>query len=189
MLHMEQKDYINEIINFLLEKRNGHVRGIAKALHTNHMIIQRRIKELSKMNIVDFTQEGKNKVYSLKNTIEAKNHAYMAENYKLLRILAKHPELRRIIEKIQIDNRIKLALLFGSYVKGTIKKGSDIDIFIETSDKNIKKELSMLDSRLSIKIGQYIKESPLIKEIKKNHVIIKGIEKYYEKDDFFKEIT
>ena len=184
MLHMEQKSYKLEIIRVLL-RENSHIRGIAKKLNINHMMIVRKIKELSKENVVDFTQEGKNQTYFLKKTAEAQAYAFIAEQYNLLQTIVKYPGLRNLIEKIQRDKRIKLAVLFGSYAKGLAKKDSDIDIFIESKDKNLKKELTLIDSKLSIKIGTYNKENNLIKEIEKNHVIIKGIESYYEKNQFF----
>jgi len=71
MLHMEQKDYKLEIMNELLKGEN-HVRGIAKKLNINHMTIARKIKELEKENVADYREEGKNKRYFLKKTIEAK---------------------------------------------------------------------------------------------------------------------
>jgi predicted nucleotidyltransferase len=181
---MEQKDYKLEIMNELLKGEN-HVRGIAKKLNINHMTIARKIKELEKENVADYREEGKNKRYFLKKTIEAKNYAFTAENYKLNQILKKYPHLREIIEKIREDDRIKLAILFGSYAKGITKEKSDIDIYIETENIKIKKELSLLDTKLNIKIGKYDKASLLIKEIEKNHAIIKGIELYYSKNKFF----
>ena len=83
---MEQKDYKFEIILELL-KEPCHVRHLAKKLRTNHMIISRKIKEILNKNVVDFNQEGRNKVYFLKKTIEAKKYVYMSENYKTLKIL------------------------------------------------------------------------------------------------------
>ncbi|MEK6926548.1 MAG: nucleotidyltransferase domain-containing protein [Nanoarchaeota archaeon] len=183
---MEQKDYKSEIVNELL-KRENHVRGIAKNLSTNHMNIIRKIRELEKNNAVDYKKEGKNKTYFLKKTIEAKNHVFTAEIYKLNNLLMRYNQLRLIIDKIQKDNRIKLAVLFGSYSKGTAKTDSDIDIYMATENKKIKKEISLIDSKLSVKIGNYDKSNLLIKEIEKNHVIIKGFEKYYEKNKFFEE--
>ena len=181
---MEQKSYKLEIIRILL-RRDNHIREIAKKLNINHMMIVRKIKELSKENVVDFTQEGKNQTYFLKKTAEAQAYAFIAEQYSLLQTIIKYPELRNIIGKIQRDKRIKLAVLFGSYAKGLAGEDSDIDIFIETKNQNLKKELALIDSKLSIKIGVYNKENNLIKEIDKNHVIIKGIEHYYEKNQFF----
>jgi len=181
---MELKDYKLEIVNELLKNEN-HVRGIAKILKTNHMNIARKISLLAKENVVDYKEEGKNKKYFLKKTLEAKNYVFFAENYKLNQILKIYTSMRKIIEKIKSDNRINLAILFGSYAKGIAKEDSDIDIYIETSDQKLKKDLSLIDTRLSIKIGKYNKSSQLIKEIEKNHIILKGIETYYEKNKFF----
>jgi predicted nucleotidyltransferase len=181
---MEHKDYKLEIIEKLLQNKN-HIRSLAKELRTNHMIIQRKIKELEKENVVDFKEEGKNKVYSLKKNIEAKTYAFKTEGYKLLKLLEKNPKLRGIIERIQKDNRIKMAVLFGSYAKGIAKPESDIDIYINTQDEKIKRDIHVISTMINVKIGRYDKSSLLIKEIEKNHVIIKGVEEYYEKNKFF----
>ena len=181
---MEQKDYKLEVVNFLVQER-GHVRGIASKLGTNHMLIARKINELSNENVVDFVQEGKNKTYFLKKTAEARACIFMAENYRLLQILEKYPRLRNVIEKIQKDPNTCLALLFGSYAKGTALKDSDIDIYVESSNPDVRRNLKLLDSKLSVKIGSYDRTSPLIKEIEKNHVLLKGVEYFYEKNQFF----
>ena len=184
LLHMEQKDYKLEIVLDLI-KWKSHLRGIASHLSINHMMIVRRLKDLMGDNVVDFRAEGKNKIFFLKKTIEARNYAFSAESYKLNRLLRKYPFLRQIIEKIQADKKIKLAVLFGSYAKGIAKEESDIDIYIDTNDRKVKENLSLLHSKLSVKIGKYNKSGLLIKEIEKNKVIIKGIELYYEKNNFF----
>ena len=149
------------------------------------MMIVRKIKELQEENVVDYKKEGKNKTFFLKKTAESRLYIFTGEHYKLLKTLKKYSSLRNIIEKIQSNKKIKLAILFGSYAKGTATKDSDIDIYIGTKDRQLKKELSMINSKLSIKIGKYDKEDNLIKEIEKNHVIIKGVGIYYEKNKFF----
>lgn len=181
---MEQKDYKLEIITELIGKKE-HIRGLAKKLKTNHTTILRKLKELSKENVLDFNEEGRNKVYFLKKTSEAKNYVFMAEQYKLTKILKKYPNLRNIFEKIQKNRKIKLAILFGSYAKKIAKKESDIDIYIEIADMKLKNELEKINLRLNIKIGKYNKDNLLIKEIEKNHIIIKGVEVFYEKYKFF----
>lgn len=184
MLHMKQKCYNMEILTLLLRNSN-HVRGMAKELKTNPMTVLRATRELFEGNVVDYRQEGKNKVYFLKKTSEARAYVIMNETYKFIKLIKKYPELRKITDKIQKNKRIKLAILFGSYAKGLAKDESDIDIYVETTVQKIKQELEQIDSKLSIKIGKYNKSSLLIKEIEKNHVIIKGIEEYYEKNRFF----
>lgn len=184
MFHMEHRDYKLEIINELIEKKE-HIRELAKKLKTNHTTILRKLKELSKENVLDFNEEGRNKVYFLKKTSEAKMHVFMSEQYKSAKILREYPNLRNIFEKIQKNRKIKLAILFGSYAKKLAKKESDIDIYIEIADIKLKNELEKTNSKLNIKIGKYNKDNLLIKEIEKNHVIIKGVEIFYEKYKIF----
>ncbi len=183
---MSQKSYIFAIIDLLLKNPN-HIRGLAKELGTNQMTVFRKIKELYDANVVDFSQQGKNKVYFLKPSLEAYKYILITEHYKLLEILNLYPNIRRIIQKIIQDKRIHLAILFGSYAKRIANKDSDIDIFIETTNESIKEDFERYDSRLSIKIGRFDDKNLLIKEIKKNHVIIKGVEHYYERIGFFKK--
>ncbi len=181
---MSQKDYIIAIVENLLRKPN-YIRGIAKELRTNQTTVARKMKQLYEGNIVDFRQEGRNKVFSLRNTIEAKQYACIAELHKALETVGKYPRLRVVFEKIRRNSRITLAVLFGSYAKGTAGKDSDIDIYVDTCDRSIKKEVELVDSRISVKIGKYDRNSLLIREIEKNHIIIKGVEEYYEKSGFF----
>lgn len=181
----QNKNNIELEIILVLIKNNVHLRKIARTLKESHSTILRKLRSLEKENVVDYKEEGKNKTYFLKKTIEAKNYVFSAESYKLNQILKKYSSLRTIIEKIQKDDRIKLAILFGSYAKGISKTESDIDVYIETENINIKKELNSVNTKLSIKIGRYNKSNLLIKEIEKNHVILKGVELYYEKNKIF----
>lgn len=176
---MEQKDYKLEIVK-VLNRQGGHARDIAVKLGTNHMMIIRKTRELLGNNVIDVREAGRNKVYSMKNSIEARAYLQMTESYKLINLLKKYPGLRNIVDILQKDKRIKMALIFGSYAKGISKKGSDIDIFIETNDSEIKKKYSKMDSKFGIKIGKLAKGDLLSEEIFKNHIIIKGVEKYYE---------
>jgi predicted nucleotidyltransferase len=173
----------SEIID-ILSGEEIHARALAKMLGTNHMTVIRNLKELVSENVLEFRKEGRNKVYFLKKSMEARNYALISELYKLNKILKNYPELRKTIKNIQQNKEIRLAILFGSYARGTANKNSDIDIFIETKDRKLKQELELLNSRLSVKIGEYDRSSPLIKEIEKTHVILKGVEPFYEKIGF-----
>ena len=181
---MSQKDYNMEIVLDLL-KGSNHIRGLAKALSTNQTTIARKIKELAGNNAVDYAFAGKNKSYSIKKTAEARQYVFMAEHYKLLQTLSRYPAVRGIVEHIQKNSSVQLAMIFGSYAKGTAHKDSDIDIYIEGINKKLKQELELLNSRASIKMGRYDRNSLLIKEIGKNHIIIKGVERFYENSGFF----
>ena len=68
-----------------------------------------------------------------------------------------------------------------------MEQDSDIDIYLETANNKIKNKVKDINSKLSIKIGEFDTSSLLIREIIKNHIIIRGIEEYYERNNFFKE--
>ncbi len=82
---------------------------------------------------------------------------------------------------------IPLALLYGSYAKGLAKKDSDIDLFIETLNTSLKKQLEQRNSSLSVKLGDFDIKNLLIREIIKDHIIIKGVEMYFDKTGFFEK--
>lgn len=181
---MSQNSYNTKIVESLLQKDN-HIRGLAKDLNINQMTVSRRINDLYKENVVDFRQEGKNKVFFIKKTLEAKQYAYTVEIRKVQEAVKKYLLLRGIIENISKVNKVKLAIIFGSYAKGKATKESDIDLYIETKDIKLKEEIAKINTKLNVKIGLYDRQSLLIKEIERNHLIIKGIEEYYEKTQFF----
>ena len=183
MLHMEQK-LTFEIIEVLL-RQSLHAREIASRLKINHMTVLRRMRDLVSENVLDVRSEGRNKVYLIKKTVEARNAVLMTELYKLTKLVNNYPELRRVVQQIQQNSNIKLAILFGSYSKGDARKTSDIDIFIETQSRKLRDEIESIDSKLSVKLGPYDRESTLIKEIEKDHVIIKGVEDFLEKTRYF----
>jgi len=184
MFHVEQ-NLTNEIVA-LLQQANLHPRGLAEKLQTNHMTIARKLRHLVDENIADYRTEGKNNVYFLKKSIEGRNAAMIAEVYKQSRIVSTYPVLRGIFQEVQEMREIPLALLYGSYAKGLPKKNSDIDIYIETLNSNVKKQLEQRHSLLSVKIGEFDPKSLLIREIIKDHVIIKGVEVYFDKTGWVK---
>ena len=175
-----------EIILVLLRNKT-HLREIARILKESHSTILRKINELVKENILDYKREGKNKTFFIKYNLKAKNYVYSAEIHKLNKLLKKHSELSIIFEDIKKNFPRGMIILFGSYTKGNTKEDSDIDIYLETDDNKLKNKLKELNSKLSIKIGKFDTQSLLIKEIIKNHVIIRGLEDFYERTDFFKE--
>ncbi len=173
-----------DIVELLLRKEN-HVRGIAKQLNESHSTISRKLNNLKKENVIDSRNEGKNKIFFLKKNITTRSYILQAELHKLTKLLHTHPELSVTFEEILKKTNEKLIVLFGSYAKGLAKNDSDIDVYIETKSRSIKKSIEGINSRINVKIGIFDTKSPLIKEIIKDHVIIRGIEEFYEKKQFF----
>lgn len=188
MIHMVQnKNNLDLEIILVLLKSKSHLREIARILNQSHSTISRKINSLIKENILDYKKEGKNKVLFIKNNLKSKNYIYSAEIYKLNKLLKKHPELSIIFEDIKKNFKKGMIVLFGSYAKGNPKEDSDVDIYLETNNNKIRDKLKELNSRLSIKIGKFDVNSLLIKEIIKEHIIIRGVEEFYERNKFSEE--
>ncbi len=182
MFHVEQNlEY--DVILHLLES-DSHPRRIAKDLNFPHTTIIRRLKSLDDMNVVDFREEGRNKVYFLEDTLEARSLVISAEIYRSMRTIELYPRLRPLFSAIIRNKEISMAILFGSYARWAPTYRSDIDIFIETKDRSIKTNIEKLHSRASVKIGDFDRSSDLVREIEKNHVIIRGFEDYVGKTRF-----
>ena len=82
-----------------------------------------------------------------------------------------------IFQQIQEITDVPI-LIFGSYVKDTVTKTSDIDIFVQTMSKKIQEAIELINSKISVKKGDFTKDSLLNKEIKQYSVAIQGIEFY-----------
>ena len=185
MDHMVQnKNNLELEIILVLLKRKAHLREIARTLDEHHSTILRKINQLVKENVLDYNKEGKNNVFFIKDTLKAKNYAYSAEIYKLNKLIKKHQELSVIFGDVRKNFNKGMIILFGSYAKGNPKSDSDIDIYLETKDDKIKTKIKSLHSKLSVKIGYFDLNSLLIKEIIKNHVIVRGVEEFYERVKF-----
>ena len=169
----------------LLKYKELHVRAIAKIINKPHASISRLMNKLLKKNVVDFRFEGKNKIFKLKKGIECLNYLYMAEHFKLLKLFEKYQYLLVISESIISKTDESFIIIFGSFAKFSANKESDIDIFVETNNRKVKTELENINSRISVKIGKFNHDDLLIKEIIKDHVILKGVENYYEKVKVF----
>lgn len=185
MVHMVQKGDVLEldIIESLL-RSEGHVRGIAKKLNEPHSTILRRLNNLKDWNVIDSKKEGRNKIFFLKHNLISRGYVLQAEINKLTKLMRKNPELSVIFEEILKETDEKLVILFGSYAKDLAKKDSDIDIYVETTSRNVKKIIEGVHSNINTKIGVFDTESPLIKEIIKDHIILRGFELFYDKQIF-----
>jgi len=182
---MEQKIYKYEVI-LNLKKGNNHLRKIAKDLGINHMTIKRLLDHLVNENVLDVNVQGRNNIFSIKKTIEARNYTMMSELYKFNIFIQEHPELRKDIEKIQEISE-DLIIIYGSFAKFKETNKSDIDIYIKTRKMRVKQQAEKINSRFSVKIGPYDRNNLLIREIEKDHIIIKGVELFYEKNQFFSQ--
>lgn len=158
-----------------------HGRAISKALALPLTTVQRHLSGLIRANVLDSETVGRNRMFRVKKTLAARQAVYSAEHYRLAKLIEKYPGLAILIEDILENTTARLVILYGSYAGFSAKKESDIDIYLETDGLKPKKTLEALDSRLSVKTGEFMKGDPLIKEVIRKHIILRGVEDFYER--------
>lgn len=179
-------DNVDFEIILRLIKGEVHLRELAKEIKVPHSTLSRRLHSLRKQFVLDYKVEGKNKQYFLKKNIISQKAVFIAENYKCIKTVNRYHVLMPIFQDIIEKSKCNLIMLFGSYAKGIPRDDSDIDVYIATENTKVREDIQKINDRISVKIGRFNQTDLLIKEIIKNHVIIKGVEEYYEKIRFFK---
>jgi len=140
---------------------------------------------LEKKGILASKMKGKIKSYSIRKTFLSKQYFLLAEQYKKIIFLENNPLIKEIIEKI--DDSLKgMVILFGSYANRTQKEDSDLDLFL-VGDYDPKRVRLLVERYgLDINIKTYplevfekrINDDILLKEIFRNHIILKGGEEF-----------
>ncbi len=118
-------------------------RGMARELGINHVTVLKYLKELLKLDLI----KVKNALYPLyyANT-QNKNYQF----YKINKIVFDIKQ-SRVVEYIHNKTLASAIVLFGSCSKGTYNKESDIDIFVESTQKKL--NLSKYEKILKKKIN------------------------------------
>jgi len=180
---------VNIVYEIILEllKRESHGRELSKKLDTSLTRVKSALKELYDLNVIYYTVSGKNHTYNIRNNLVAKTYVMNAENYKLSKTIMKNPILEPIFKEILKITKSRLIMLFGSYAKGQEKKNRDIDIYIENLSNNEISLIKNINGKISVKTVKFNDKDLLIREIINNHVIIRGVEDYYEKIGFLEK--
>ncbi|MDP1853229.1 MAG: nucleotidyltransferase domain-containing protein [Candidatus Omnitrophota bacterium] len=138
-----------KIVKFLLtHEASMSEREIASILKVSHMSINRTMRELSEVNLVNFTTIGKAHLWK----VNRKSYAFkvLSEFIKgVSRIKDPLDDLKGVILTNMPKNLIKKVVLFGSVAKGEEKTGSDIDVFFLVKDSRDKEKLSSALEKLS----------------------------------------
>ena len=158
-------------------------RQIAKAMKMNQKTASNILNNMEKQNILKYATEGKNKYYYLnKLNPQIPDILKIIEIERKNTLFLKYPKLKELF--LTLEKRTKgTIILFGSYANFTSNEKSDIDIFVMGSIE----EIEDLEERYGIKINiikskkeKFDKEEVFIKEIIKNHILLKGMEEFIE---------
>ena len=157
----------------------------------------RNIKILEKKGLITLNTIGHTNlcIYNYKKDIITTSYI---ESLRTKEFLNKNKKIELLINKITSEFKIPTytLIIFGSYVKGTETKTSDVDIAIITDEQNIseaeriEKYISNISTiRIHIIEFTYNDFSKMLvskeeinvgKEMIKNHIIITGYENFYK---------
>lgn len=175
---------IKVLAEFCLDyNKRVYGRNIANMLKINQKTIANLLNKLEKDGILKYSIEGKNKYYFLN-----KLNSQIPDIIKIIEIERKNTFIKHY-KKLKdlffnLEKRTKgIIIIFGSYANFTSNEKSDLDVFVigkifETEDLEelYKIKINIVNSNKK-KVN---KEEIFIKEVIKNHIILRGAEEFIE---------
>lgn len=158
-------------------------RDIAKKLRMNQKTVSNILNELEKEHILKYNLEGKNKYYHLNEFYPyLKEVINLVETGRKINFLEKYKKLKELFTKLE-QRTEGILVIFGSYANFTSNENSDLDIFLIGKIKEIEDIEELYNIKINIVKStktKFNKNVHIIKEIIKNHIILKGIEDFIE---------
>lgn len=156
---------------------------ISKKLKMNQKTVSNVLNALEKENVVKYATEGKNKYYFLNRL-----NPNILDIIKIIEIGRKNVFTEKHQNQSELFSLLEkraqgILIIFGSYANFTNNSKSDLDVF------NLGKisEVEDLEERFNIKINivksikeKFNKSDIFIKEVIRNHIILKGVEDFTE---------
>lgn len=187
-----------QILVFLLSNPEEQltIRGIAKRLGKSYTLVYNNISDLERKNIIRKQNVPPAQIITL-NEFAPTNIFIDIELNRKRELLQRYPWMHVMLEDIlmSIKNLFFILVVFGSYAKGTQTAKSDIDLLIIVPDKKdireiedcVRKAYTKVKKGLNIVDVDDFKEMILNpnalnigNEAKKYHVILYGVEQYYQ---------
>lgn len=163
--------------------KDYYIREVERTLKIGLGTAQTVLDDLEKKGVLESQEKGKVRLYRLRNNQTATEFMILTEQYKKVTFMQKNLVARELIGSI-FGYTQGIAVIFGSYAKGTQREGSDMDILIAGNHekKELSKAAKMLDLEVNVKyypLDVFIKELKtdlLLKEVLENHITIAGSE-------------
>ena len=176
-----------KILQLLLNNKDANftIKKIAEALKINYRIAYEKVLELEKEGLIKITKAGNSKICEFTNKFN--NKVFEAEHERKSGLF-KNKDFLILHNRLAELKFPFIALLFGSQVKGTANKHSDIDILTMGGDeKEIRATISLLPDKIhhtAVSYENFIhmaksREFTAVSEAIKNNIILIGIEEYY----------
>jgi len=178
-----------EILKYLISHDDEvvNISAIAKGVNIDYKNTYNIIKQFQKENIVNLQKFGNSNIVKFDKKM---NPLIFEAELQRKKEITSHGPIQSISRRFDEFPFPCLALLFGSYAKGTADKHSDIDLLIvadEEKETIIRRSLRILpydihsifltfDDFVTMTIS---KEFTVVSEVIKYNIILHGIEQYY----------
>ncbi|MFP4523187.1 MAG: nucleotidyltransferase domain-containing protein [Candidatus Woesearchaeota archaeon] len=175
---------------FTSKEKTIHIREASKLCRCSPRSAQIALEQLEKKGVLSAQKKGNMKLFNIQNNTIAKQYLQFSLQHQTLCFFEEEQYIQEIIHHIKQHSR-GIGILFGSRVKKTNKKNSDIDVFVAGSanTKEIQKISKLYNIEIDVKIyskkefEKFTKKGEkdfLIEEIKKDHIVFSEIENYVE---------
>ncbi len=176
-----------EILKLLMNNREEtfSIRKISQLRDINYKSAYMALKFLAKNKIVDLKKVGNTIICTFNNNFD--DFVFKAE-YLRREDLFKNKDFLIIHKRLSELKFPFIALLFGSYAKGTAKNHSDMDLMtIGGNEEEIQTAISLLPDKIHLTQISYesfirmvkSKDMSVVSEALKKNIILTGIEEYY----------
>ena len=184
MMNIKQK-----ILKYLIENKEKtfSINEISKALKIDYKLVHTNVNKLLKEESIKVEEFGNTRRCSFVNAFN--EDVYIAENQRKKEVL-KNKDLLLIYNTLKEISKQFIVLMFGSQVKGTATKHSDIDLLVVSdneAEKEVDNKLRLFHYNIHLTPISYegfirmskSKEFTVVSEAIKKNIILVGIEDYY----------
>lgn len=179
-----------KVLQIFLDFHKHYFAEISKKTTLTRPRTMRVLRKLTKQSILEQKPEANVKFYHFKRNNFTYTTLSLIEYNQTSSFLEKNKTLRRALEMLEENYTESLiTTIFGSQVKGTQTKHSDIDLllikenFSKKETKEIEDIIDLINGRTGLKLSPHLmtlnefnKKNNLAKEVIENHIIIKGAE-------------
>lgn len=154
MLNLLSKSVIRRKIIVLFvynREKEFFLSEIARQVKTSAGTAQRELNRLKAMDLVTFKKKGNLSLYQLNGQFPLLNEIEAI----IRKTIGIESELRRELRKI---SGLSLAFIFGSYAKGGMRSGSDIDLFLigRPDEDEVYRSISAAEDLIKREINYHI---------------------------------
>ena len=180
-----------KIVRTLLETEGGStIRQLSKAIGADYRITHTAATRLMRRGVVTARPVGRSSLCSLASRYSTDIYLAEAERRDMA---MKDSTLAQLLGELmaRIKGSLFICLLFGSYAKGTQRKGSDIDLLFISNEKGFEEQVQDILSTLPLDTHPFVlteqeftrmfnaRQHNVVKEAERQSIILYGIESYH----------